>query len=158
MLIQSRLRPLCRNAALKAVHALPRTASSPTQAIAYAEGVPLNWKSGELAEGLRCYRSEEFWLAHEHWEGVWLHLDEPEKSFLQALIQTTAALHHLQKGNTVGAKSLLRRALRRIEMSPAAFGGIDAAWLRDAVRAWLHALETVDAPRPAAFPEIRPLV
>jgi uncharacterized protein len=55
----------------------------------------LDWSCGELAEGLRCYRAEEFFLAHEHWEGVWLKAQEPEKTFLQALIQTTAAFHHL---------------------------------------------------------------
>ena len=68
----------------------------------------LNWKSGELADGLGCYRRAEFFLAHEHWEIVWLRLDEPEKSFLQALIQTTAAFHHLQTGNSTGAASLLK--------------------------------------------------
>ena len=58
--------------------------------IAYPEFVPLDWNSGALAEGIRCYRDCEFFLAHEHWESVWLRLEEPEKSFLQALIQTTA--------------------------------------------------------------------
>ena len=68
----------------------------------------LDWTSGPLAEGLRCYRNSEIFLAHEHWEGVWLNLREPEKSFLQALIQTAAAFHHLNAGNAVGSASLLR--------------------------------------------------
>ena len=44
----------------------------------------LDWSCGALAEGLRCYRNEEFFLAHEHWEAIWLHCEEPEKTFLQA--------------------------------------------------------------------------
>ena len=35
-----------------------------------------DWKTGPLAEGLRCYCDEEFFLAHEHWELIWLQLGE----------------------------------------------------------------------------------
>ncbi len=101
----------------------------------------LDWKCGELAEGLRCYCNQEFFLAHEHWETVWLTLNEPEKSFLQALIQTTAAFHHLKAGNPIGATSLLRRALGRIEIYSAGFGGIDVVRLRQEIRQGLHELE-----------------
>ncbi|MGA8041663.1 MAG: DUF309 domain-containing protein, partial [Terracidiphilus sp.] len=47
----------------------------------------LDWTRGPLAEGLACYHLGEFFLAHEHWEAVWLTLRQPEKNFLQALIQ-----------------------------------------------------------------------
>ena len=114
----------------------------------------LDWKSGALATGLDCYRNGEFFLAHEHWEGVWLQLDEPEKSFLQALIQTTAAFHHYEAGNPAGAASLLRRALRRLETCPASFGGIDSGSLCDEVRAWLKTLEGGAAVVPQSFPVI----
>lgn len=116
--------------------------------------MPLDWNSEALAQGLRCYRDREFFLAHEHWESVWLGLNEPEKSFLQALIQTTAAFHHLQAGNTRGAISLLRRAMRRFEACPAGFAGIDLVQLREEAGAWLHALETGAPQLPAAFPLI----
>jgi len=32
----------------------------------------LDWTQGELAEGLRCYRSRNFFAAHEHCESDWL--------------------------------------------------------------------------------------
>jgi len=108
-----------------------------------------------LAEGLRCYRNAEFWIAHEHWESVWLRLEEPEKSFLQALIQTSAAFHHLQTGNIRGAVSLLAKALRRFQSCPETFGGIDLAQLREQAGAWLLALKRDKKARPAAIPEIR---
>ena len=116
--------------------------------------VPFDWRSGALAEGLQCYRQGEFFEAHEHWESVWLRLDEPEKSFLQALIQTAAAFHHYNAGNAVGAASLLRRALWRLERCPAKFGGVAAAPLREEVRAWLCALES-GTRFPDRTPEIR---
>lgn len=114
----------------------------------------LDWSGGALAEGLRCYRAEEFFLAHEHWEGVWLQAQEPEKTFLQALIQTTAAFHHLQRGNRKGAASLLRAALRRLEPYATSFGGVRVGALREEICAWVRALEKDDASVQLAFPEI----
>jgi uncharacterized protein len=103
--------------------------------------MPLDWSAGELAEGLKCYRAGEFFEAHEHWESVWLGLEEPEKSFLQALIQVTAAFHHYKNGNAAGAASLLQRALRRLETCPAEFGGVAVGPLREEVQEWVRALE-----------------
>ena len=115
----------------------------------------LDWSCGALAEGLRCDKSEEFFLAHEHWEGVWLNCEEPEKTFLQALIQVTAAFHHLQRNNLRGAASLLRAALRRLDAFPAAFGGIEVEDLRESVRAWLLALVQEDPSLRPPVPQIR---
>jgi predicted metal-dependent hydrolase len=113
----------------------------------------LDWSGGTLAEGLRCYRNEEFFLAHEHWEGIWLQCEEPEKTFLQALIQVTAAFHHLQRNNAIGSASLLRGALRRLDPFPAAYGGIAVESLRENIRAWLLALDG-ERIRPPTFPHI----
>jgi uncharacterized protein len=123
------------------------------RAIAYAERVILDWRSGALAEGLGCYRRAEFFEAHEYWEGVWLQLEEQEKSFLQAVIQTTAAFHHFQTGNRIGAASLLSRALRRMDACPVCFGGIEVERLREEIRKWVVALES-GMPVPEAVPEI----
>lgn|ERR1039457_3354107 len=117
--------------------------------------MPLDWSCGALAEGLRCYRSGEFFLAHEHWEGVWLKCEEPEKTFLQALIQITAAFHHLRRNNFIGAASLLRAALRRLDAFPVDYGGIEVEDLRASVRAWLLALDREDPSLRPPIPQIR---
>jgi hypothetical protein len=114
-----------------------------------------DWNCGALAEGLRCYRNEEFFLAHEHWEGIWLKCEEPEKTFLQALIQITAAFHHFQRKNFRGAASLLRGALRRLDPFPAAYGSIEVEGLRESVRTWLQALDREDLLPQPPFPQIR---
>jgi uncharacterized protein len=101
----------------------------------------LDWSCGALAAGLKCYRSEEFFEAHEHWELVWLECAEPEKTFLQSLIQVSAAFHHLGRGNQTGARSLLTRALRRLERYPDRFGGVEVAGLRESLGAWLLAMD-----------------
>jgi hypothetical protein len=115
----------------------------------------LDWNYGALAEGLRCYRREEFFEAHEHWEATWLGCTEPEKAFLQALIQVTAAFHHLRRKNAVGATSLLTRALRRLENYPGAYAGIDVEALRESIRGWLAALASDGEGTPLPFPLIR---
>jgi len=106
-----------------------------------------------LAAGLACYRNQQFFEAHEHWEGVWNRLQDPEKSFLQGLIQVTVAMHHDQHANRAGALSLLQRALLRFERCPASFGGIDLERLTADVRAWLAALEHAVGSLPS-FPAI----
>jgi uncharacterized protein len=116
--------------------------------------MPLDWKSGALVEGLACYRNMEFFLAHEHWETEWLRLEEPEKSFLQALIQTAAAFHHFQAGNSAGAASLLQRALQRLKACPAVFGGIAVEPLCEEICAWLRALEDENGAVPGSVPGI----
>lgn len=114
----------------------------------------LNWTQGGLADGLRSYRAGEFFAAHEHWEGVWLGSQEPEKTFLQALIQLAAAFHHYQRGNRAGTGSLLKAALDRLEGYPEEFGGIAVAPLREEIRRWMRALAERNPPPEDAFPTI----
>jgi predicted metal-dependent hydrolase len=115
----------------------------------------LDWNDGALAEGLRCYRNGEFFLAHEHWEAIWLKCEEPEKTFLQALIQVTAAFHHLQRGNRIGAGSLLRAALRRLDRFPDEYGDIAVEALRKSIGEWLRILDVKGAAPELQFPLIR---
>jgi predicted metal-dependent hydrolase len=115
-----------------------------------------DWTTGPLAEGLHCYRTQQFFEAHEHWESVWLTLREPEKSFLQSLIQVSAAFHHLRRGNRIGAISLLSRALRRLDRCSPQFWSVDVELLRSHVREWLRALQT-ESLHPTTFPEFRTL-
>lgn len=99
------------------------------------------WTGGALAEGLRLYQAGEFFAAHEAWESLWLVAQEPDKRFLQGLIQVTAAFHHLQRQNPLGTARLLQAALEKLERYPADFGSICVVLVCDDIRAWLQALE-----------------
>jgi hypothetical protein len=114
----------------------------------------LDWSSGELAEGLRCYRSRQFFSAHEHWESVWLQSAEPERTFLQALIQVASAFHHFQRHNSRGATGLLKRAIWRLEPYPELFQSVQVGWLRRELAAWLQLLEAHAPAESSAFPQI----
>ena len=113
-----------------------------------------DWSNSALARGLECYRAGEFFEAHEHWESIWLLCAEPDKTFLQALIQVTAAFHHLQRNNQAGTASLLRRSLRRLDRFPPEYAGVAVEPLRESVRAWLAALDQADRSPQIAFPKI----
>lgn len=114
----------------------------------------LNWNDGGLAEGLRCFDRKEFFAAHEHWESVWLKCEEPQKLFLQALIQVASAFHHHQRGNPRGSASLLNRALQKLNTFPAHFEQIDIAELRATIARWLQDLETDPSRAFISYPQI----
>jgi uncharacterized protein len=115
----------------------------------------LVWSEGELDEGLRSYRAGDFFAAHEHWESVWLASKEPEKTFLQGLIQVAAAFHHLQRGNRRGTHSLLQRARLRLERYRGYLGGVDVTSFCKEIDEWLRVLEAGGAIKDRAYPELK---
>ncbi len=101
-----------------------------------------DWTHGPLAAGLRHYNAAEYFAAHEAWESVWLTAPQPEKLFLQALIQVTVAFHHLSRSNPLGATRLLTAALAKLSPYPPDFATLNVSLLRDDLRAHLRALTT----------------
>ncbi len=114
-----------------------------------------DWNLGALADGLRCYRNEEFFLAHEHWESVWLNCHGQQKTLLQALIQIAGAFHHFQRNNSRGAASLLKAALRKLEPFPPLFESVEVQSLRAEIAVWLKVLETPGSTIYPPHPRIR---
>jgi len=105
-----------------------------------------------FARGLRQFNSREFWHSHESWEAIWLTAPQPDKTFLQGIIQIAAAFYHHQRGNREGMRSLMRRGLAKVEEFPPAYRGLRLEELRRAVRKWLAAGE--DA-LPRNYPRLR---
>ena len=94
----------------------------------------------EFQRGVEEFNAEKFFEAHETWEAIWLNAPEPDKTFLQGITQVTAAFHHLSRGNSEGAESLLRKGLQKLENFPAAYRGVRLEALRVELRAWAAAL------------------
>ena len=106
-------------------------------------------------KGLESFNSAHFYDAHEHWEEVWLETTNPEKMFLQGLIQVAAAYHHYSRANCLGTKNLLLAGLLKLDRFPEQHRGLEIEPLRVAVRLWLVALEAGEKPEHAAIPRIR---
>jgi len=115
-----------------------------------------DWKHGPLAHGLHHYNSARFFAAHEDWESVWLNAPQPEKTFLQALIQVTVALHHMQRGNSLGATRLLSAALRKLEPYAPNYSNIAVHLLRDDIHTCLNLLTSNPTATHLPSPRIHP--
>jgi len=97
-------------------------------------------ENGAFERGVAHFNAREFFEAHEAWEELWLSACEPEKNFLQGIIQVAAAFHHYQRGNAGGTKSLLAAGLAKLDQFPHTHRGIDVAALRAEAQAWVDAL------------------
>ena len=109
--------------------------------------------SAQYLHGLRLFNQAEFFEAHEVLEDVWRASPEPEKKFLQGLIQVAVGFHHYGTGNLVGARSLLGRAASNLARYPGEFGGIQLAHLLNCLEDWQQALAD-EKPAPP-FPKLR---
>jgi uncharacterized protein len=106
-------------------------------------------------KGLEAFNSAHFYDAHEHWEEVWLETPNPDKKFLQGLIQVAAAFHHHSRANRPGCRNLLHEGLNKLDYFPAEHWGLEIEPLRASVRWWLAALEAGENPEPKKIPRIR---
>jgi uncharacterized protein len=104
--------------------------------------------------GLEHFNAEKFFEAHEFWEEIWLVESEPEKTFLQGLIQLTAAFHHFQRGNPDGTESLLASGIVKLLRYPAIHHGLAIGELRDAGRKWARALGEQSDAKELRFPRL----
>jgi len=105
-------------------------------------------------KGLEDFNSGRFYEAHEHWEEVWLETLDPEKIFLQGLIQVAAAFHHYSRANRQGTQNLLQAGLIKIERFPHVHRGLAVEPLRVTVRRWLAELEGGEDPAKEEIPRI----
>lgn len=105
-------------------------------------------------KGLEAFNSRQFFEAHELWEDVWRETKEPEKSFLQGLIQVAAAFHHYSRANLLGTRKLLQAGLLKLASFPDTHGGIEVEPLRCAVREWIAVLTSGEIPQGGTPPQI----
>jgi len=111
-------------------------------------------KDRRFLKGLEAFNSGHFYEAHEHWEEVWLETPNPEKMFLQGLIQVAAAFHHHSRANLLGTRNLLHSGLLKLDRFPGVHGGLEIETLRRAVREWLAALNAGEIPKSENPPRI----
>jgi predicted metal-dependent hydrolase len=105
-------------------------------------------------KGLEAFNSGHFYEAHEHWEEVWLKTPNPDKMFLQGLIQVAAAYHHYSRANNLGCHNLLHAGLRKLDCFPGEHWGLAIEPLRASVRRWLVPLRAGKNPHTMEIPQI----
>ena len=112
---------------------------------------------GQFARGIAHFNAREFFEAHEVWEELWLVAREPEKTFLQGLIQVAAAFHHHARENPRGAKSLLAAGVAKLQGFPDGHRGIAVSDLRTEAKSWLEEIEAGGGAESRTLPLIRVL-
>src|SRR5579863_4903882 len=112
-------------------------------------------KHERFERGLRHFNARRFFEAHEVWEEIWLVESEPEKTFLQGIIQIAAAFHHYRRGNSDGAETLLAAGIVKLTRFPADHRGLAILDLREAAKSWARALGEMQRPGDERLPAIR---
>lgn len=111
-------------------------------------------KDEKFQRGFEQFNAREFFVAHETWEEIWLVAPEPDKTFLQGIIQVAAAFHHYRRGNTAGTQSLLDAGLQKLSKFPADYRGLQLEALCRGARNWLELLASGKDPGEGALPRI----
>ena len=90
-----------------------------------------------MAKGREAWNAGEFYEAHEFWEEVWNVIDEPERLWVQGLIQVATGLHKLAAGREDVAATLFAKALVKLDgplAAPDVLDGVDVLSARDGAR------------------------
>lgn len=119
-----------------------------------------------IAAFVGAFNRSHFFEAHEVMEDVWRGVarDRPFRRQVQGMVQLAVAFHHQSKGNPVGARSVLERALRNLSGADDSFRELDLDRLRADLEPWRQYLDECArasskdkagmAPRPALAPAL----
>jgi uncharacterized protein len=91
-------------------------------------------------QGVDHFNARRFFEAHDVWEELWLRAPEPEKNFLQGLIQLAAGWHHYLRGNSSGAESLLAAGAVKLSRCPETHRGLCVGELVARAKHWAKML------------------
>lgn len=95
-----------------------------------------------VARGRALFNRADFWGSHEALEAGWHRAPAEDKAFLQGVIQAAAAFHKLLvQDNTTGARTLLGRAIARLDEAPLGHYGLAVRPLLAELRSWLARLD-----------------
>lgn len=112
----------------------------------------------EYMAGIDLYNAGEFHAAHDAWEERWMGpVDPEEKLFLQAMIQSAVAFHHLQIGRPGAARQMYLRAKEKFaRLNQRVFMSLDLEDYQAQLDRALSWLITVPDPREIEQPQIQP--
>ena len=112
----------------------------------------------EYIAGIDLYNAREFHAAHDAWEERWMgEVGPAEKLFLQALIQSAVAFHHLEIGRPGAARRMYQMAKEKFaRLRTNCFMSLDLEDYQAQLDRALSWLLTAPDPRGLTPPEIEP--
>ncbi len=112
----------------------------------------------EYIAGIDLYNAGEFHAAHDAWEERWMgEVGAQEKLFLQAMIQSAVAFHHLEIGRPGAARQMYTRAKEKFaRLGTNVFMSLDLEDYQAQLDTALSWLLTVPDPRDLTRPDLSP--
>jgi predicted metal-dependent hydrolase len=112
----------------------------------------------EYIAGIDLYNAGEYHAAHDAWEELWMGpVDRDEKLFLQAMIQSAVAFHHLQINRPGAARQMYLRAKEKFaRLDQQVFMSLDLEDYQAQLDRALSWLLAVPDPREIEAPTIEP--
>src|ERR1041384_333566 len=112
----------------------------------------------EYIAGIDLYNAREFHAAHDAWEDRWRDDAGPrEKLFLQALIQSAVAFHHLEIGRPGAARRMYQMAKEKFaRLGTTCFMSLDVEEYQAQLHRALDWLMAGPDPRELAQPAFEP--
>lgn len=112
----------------------------------------------EYIAGIDLYNAGEFHAAHDAWEERWMgEVGPQEKLFLQAMIQSAVAFHHLEIGRPGAARRMHQMAGEKFaRLRTTVFMSLDLDDYQKQLEAALAWLRDAPDPRDLEQPEIVP--
>ncbi len=80
------------------------------------------------------FNDERFWETHEEVEALWKTKKGEEKEMLQGFILVAVAFVHLQKNETKICLSVMKRALKKLDVTIHRYEGLDIDLLREKIQ------------------------
>lgn len=112
----------------------------------------------EYFAGIDLYNEREFHAAHDAWEDRWRDDAGPrEKLFLQAMIQSAVAFHHLEIGRPGAARRMYQMAKEKFaRLGMKSFMSLDLEDYQAQLDSALSWLESGPDPREIPVPDFEP--
>lgn len=112
----------------------------------------------EYLAGIDLYNAGEFHAAHDAWEERWMgEVGPEEKLFLQAMIQSAVAFHHLEIGRPGAARRMHQMAKEKFSrLGHSVFMSLDLEDYQSQLERALSWLRDAPDPKELPQPEIVP--
>ncbi len=81
----------------------------------------------EIWRAAALFNAGLFFECHEYLEDVWRSAPGPERGFYHGLVQAAAGCYHFEKANAHGARTLIRKAIAKLEPFAPTHRGVEVA-------------------------------
>lgn len=101
-----------------------------------------------LRRGIALFNAGLFFECHELLEDVWRATAGPDRDFYHGIIQVAAAFYHFEKGNQHGARTLLAKAMSKLDQYWPRHLGVEVHRLLADLQRWRRRFGSSKAGRP----------